>query len=68
MTKRRAPLSLKTVILKKIWVEQRGRVRFRREGWYLFGWLPLYVRDMSPRGIRFRRTQPHKLADLVMPQ
>lgn len=39
------------MIIKKIWLQRRngGLNEWQREGWYLFGFLPLYVRDSGPR-------------------
>ncbi len=43
------------MIIKKVWVQVRdGGLphEWYREGWYLFGFLPLYVRDMTGRDRR----------------
>lgn len=38
------------MIIKKIWLQRRRiGTEWTREGWYLFGILPLYIRDMGPR-------------------
>lgn len=35
------------MIVKRVWMETRGGAEYRREGWYLFGIVPLYLRDMT---------------------
>lgn len=43
------------MIVKKIWMEVRGSgPEWAREGWYLFGVIPLYIKDKSPRERRRR--------------
>lgn len=39
------------MIIHKTWLQTKhgGRLEWQREGWYLFGFLPLYVRDLGPR-------------------
>lgn len=39
------------MIVKKIWYQTRkgGLPEWQREGWYLFGFIPLYIRDMGSR-------------------
>lgn len=39
------------MLVKKVWLEVRknGLVEWERQGWYLFGLIPLYIRDMGPR-------------------
>lgn len=39
------------MIIKKVWLQTRfgGVGEWEREGWYLFGFLPLYIRDTGPR-------------------
>lgn len=39
------------MIVKKIWLQRSfgGLREWQREGWYLFGIVPLYVRDTGPR-------------------
>ena len=38
-------------IVKKKWLMQVNKIgpEFDQEGWYLFGFIPLYVRDLSRR-------------------
>jgi hypothetical protein len=48
------------MIVKRKWLAtENGGVReWPVEGWYLFGFIPLYIRDMGPRyrkSIVFRR-------------
>ena len=38
------------MIKKVVWLQAKGAVEWQMEGWYLFGLLPLYVRDCGPRG------------------
>jgi hypothetical protein len=40
------------MIIKKIWLRSApsSTLEWHQEGWFLFGILPLYVRDMTPRG------------------
>ena len=47
------------MLVKKVWIAKRGRyvgrtlmetIKWNREGWFLFGFLPLYVRDVNSRG------------------
>ena len=47
------------MIVKKVWVEQQKLGRyvelgnvFQREGWFLFGIIPLYIRDVTIRDSR----------------
>lgn len=42
------------MITKRVWAQEgtNGKGSFMREGWYLFGVLPLYVRDMEPSMFR----------------
>ncbi len=42
------------MIVKKVWIQVRdqGAFEWEREGWYLFGFIPLYIRDSAPRGRR----------------
>ncbi len=35
------------MIVKRVWMETRGAVEYRREGWFLLGIVPLYLRDMN---------------------
>ena len=42
------------MIVKKMWLEHYGNREWAREGWYLLGFLPLYIRDMAPRERRKR--------------
>lgn len=44
------------IIVKKRWLEARrgGLIEWMREGYYLFGFIPLYVRDLQPRERRAR--------------
>jgi hypothetical protein len=41
------------VIQKKMWLQSaitKGKYReWSMEGWFLFGFIPLYVRDTAPR-------------------
>lgn len=39
------------MIVKKKWLQVRygGSLEWPREGWYLFGFIPLYIRDLGPR-------------------
>jgi hypothetical protein len=39
------------MVIKRVWIEEAdcGGWGSRREGWFLFGIIPLYVRDMEPR-------------------
>jgi hypothetical protein len=43
------------MIIKKVWIQPRHinadfvKGEWTREGWYLFGIIPLYIRDMTPR-------------------
>jgi hypothetical protein len=38
------------MIVKKIWMQSRIRgPEWMREGWYLCGFIPLYIRDVGPR-------------------
>lgn len=39
------------MIVKKVWLQCRpgGLSEWEREGWYLFGIVPLYIRDNGPR-------------------
>ena len=39
------------MIIKKIWRQKTrgGLISWYREGWYLFGFIPLYVRDITDR-------------------
>lgn len=39
------------MIIKKKWLRQiKGRgPEFEQEGWYLFGFIPLYIRDLGRR-------------------
>jgi hypothetical protein len=39
------------MIVKKIWTtrEDGGSAKWQREGWFLFGFIPLYVRDLTNR-------------------
>lgn len=43
------------MIRKRIWQERRAVghtfITWTMEGWYLLGFIPLYVRDLNPRGI-----------------
>lgn len=43
------------MIIKKRWLQTSrfGTVEWEREGWYLFGLIPLYIRDLRPRS-RFK--------------
>lgn len=43
------------MIIKKKWIQVRkgGLVEWEREGWYLFGLIPLYIHDLN---VRERRT------------
>jgi hypothetical protein len=49
------------MISKRVWVieKTRGggaypkRMKLMREGWFLFGLIPLYVRDMNAREWRY---------------
>ena len=43
------------MIIHKSWLAHRrgGMLEWQREGWYLFGLLPLYIRDCQPRGRYF---------------
>jgi hypothetical protein len=40
------------MIVKKKWLQKSrgGMLEWPREGWYLFGVIPLYVRDCRERG------------------
>jgi hypothetical protein len=40
------------MLIKKVWIQTTkfGMREWQREGWYLFGFLPLYVRDCHHRG------------------
>lgn len=38
------------MIIYKTWLQSKGPVEWQRDGWYLFGFLPLLVRDLGPRG------------------
>jgi hypothetical protein len=37
------------MIIKRWWMEQSANYYIQREAWYLFGFIPLYVRDLEPR-------------------
>jgi hypothetical protein len=40
------------MIQKRKWRHQYGPLRTNlvmREGWYLFGWIPIYLRDIDVR-------------------
>ncbi len=39
------------MIIKKVWKQRSrgGLVEWYREGWYLFGIVPLYIRDLTDR-------------------
>lgn len=40
------------MIIKKVWIERKtfkSTGEWQREGWYLFGIIPLYIRDSGPR-------------------
>lgn len=37
------------MIIYKMWVEVNGSRVWRREGWFLFGVVPLYIRDLTVR-------------------
>lgn len=40
------------MIVKKCWFHRSvGNRSWPREGWFLFGVVPLYVRDLEPRGV-----------------
>lgn len=43
------------MLIKRLWIECCGPTEWHREGWYLLGILPLYIRDLQPRE---RRRQP----------
>lgn len=43
------------MIVLKTWLQRRrvngdGIVEWARQGWYLFGFIPLFIRDCQPRG------------------
>jgi hypothetical protein len=44
------------VIIKRVWLESTAKREWRREGYYLLGIFPLYLRDVDPR--ERRRTAP----------
>ena len=50
MARSRRPESGK-MIVKKLWIESKpnGTDPWEREGWFLFGIIPLYVRDLTFR-------------------
>jgi hypothetical protein len=37
------------MIIHKLWKAKRGYDTWLREGWFLFGLIPLYVRDVQNR-------------------
>lgn len=37
------------MITKRIWRQQKGSREWIMEGWYLFGFIPLYTRDLTAR-------------------
>lgn len=37
------------MIVKRVWIQHYGHREWAREGWYLFGFIPLLVLDKSPR-------------------
>lgn len=39
------------MLVKKVWIQTAamGLREWQVEGWYLFGFIPLYVRDCGPR-------------------
>lgn len=40
------------MLTKRVWIQtsHRGLRQWHREGWFLFGIIPIYVRDLQPRG------------------
>lgn len=42
------------MIIKRIWLRSVGSREWTLEGWFLLGFIPLYIRDCAPRG-RFVR-------------
>lgn len=45
------------MIVKKIWMAHGlgGTPSWQMQGWYLFGIIPLYIRDVAPRGRKLVR-------------
>ena len=46
------------MIVKKKWLQLDNRdgsrvAEWKREGWYLFGFIPIYLRDLEARERRF---------------
>ncbi len=39
------------MLTKKVWLQKSrmGLHEWQMEGWYLFGLIPLYIRDLQPR-------------------
>ena len=37
------------MLIKRVWFQSIGKREWQREGWYLLGIIPLYIRDCSPR-------------------
>lgn len=37
------------MIVHKMWTATKGRDYWRREGWFLFGVVPLFIRDVTAR-------------------
>lgn len=38
------------MIIKKVWLQTYKTREWQRSGWYLLGFIPLYIRDDQPRG------------------
>jgi hypothetical protein len=38
------------MLTKRRWLQCKGYVEWEREGWYLFGFIPLFIRDLGLRG------------------
>lgn len=38
------------MIRYKIWIQGRRSREWRMDGWFLFGFIPLWIRDCAPRG------------------
>lgn len=37
------------MIIHRMWIEFKGSTEWVRNGYYLFGFIPLYLSDSSPR-------------------
>lgn len=45
------------MIIRKMWLQsiKNGGPEWIREGWYLFGFIPLYIQDLAPRGRKYSK-------------